>query len=165
MTNFVLVDAPNFVLLVPAPQAAQQASPGEPEYLNPLFTELIRLLGVSLTLDRLASPVTFDDAAALKMRRILARYGFDLPPLTLGELYSLFEYCDRLDAITGKASFARHQQAQWRQLTFALGCGDRTPCQRALDMYANGDMQGLRALHREQGTLAQLGRQYRPPEG
>jgi hypothetical protein len=32
-------------------------------------------------------------------------------------------------------------------------------------MYANGDMQGLRALHREQGTLAQLGRQYRPPEG
>jgi hypothetical protein len=165
MTNFVLVDAPNFVLLASTPDVIERFSLRETEHLNPLFTEVIRLLRVSSALHELASPVTYDDASAPKMKRILARYGFDLPPLTVGELYGLFEYCDKLDAITGKASFASHQQAQWQQLSLALCSGDRGPCQRVLEMYANCDVQGLRAFHREQDTLTQLGRGYRPLGG
>jgi hypothetical protein len=125
-----------------------------------VFTEIIRSLGLSLSMNDLLRPVTFDDALAPAMRRVLARYGFDLPPLTVGELYGLLEYCDRLDALTGSGVFAQDQLPQWRQMSYGLRSSDSSPCQRALELYALDDSRGLRALHREQRTLVHLGRAY-----
>ena len=159
MSNFVLVDAPNFVL-VAAPEAVGEPS-GAPDYVNPLFGELLHLLGLRVAPGTLASPLHFDDASGPRMRRILARYGFELPPLTLAELLGLLEYCDRLDALTGRGILAEHQQAHWQQLALALGPSTRSPCRQALALYACGDLAGLRSLHQAQGTLARLGRQFR----
>jgi hypothetical protein len=160
MTNFILMDAPNFVLLVSTPDVDDWASLGEPEYLNPSFAEIVRLLGVSAGRDELASTVTFIGAAMQAMRQVLTRYGFDLPPLTVGELYGLFEYCDRLDAATGLGMFAPQQLSQWHWMSSQLGLERRYPGRRAIELYALHDARGLRAWHREQGTLAQLGRAY-----
>ena len=91
------------------------------------------------------------------MRRILARYGFDLPPLTVGELYGLLAYCDRLDALTGTSVFAPHQLALWQGLSANLESSRAAPGLRAIALYAAGDSQGLRDLHRQQVTLVQLG--------
>ena len=158
MTNFLLVDAPNFVLLLSTREAQGPASFGPPIHLNPVFNELVAQMAFSSSVDELACPVTFDGRSIVLMRKVLAQYGFDLPPLTVGELFGLFAYCDALDALSGIGVFARQQRRRWRQMSDGLRSGHRTPGQRALAMYARGDLPGLRALHRAQGTMAELGR-------
>jgi len=161
MSNFVLVDAPNFVL-VDEPEPAD-ASPPAREYVNPCFGELLRLLAVSIDGASLGQALVFDDRSAPRMRRILARYGFELPPLTLAELLGLLDYCDRLDALTGCGLLAEHQQVVWQQLTRALGPCAGAPSREALGLFARGELAGLRRLHRTESTLARLGRDYRLP--
>ena len=104
-----------------------------------------------------AGQLTFERATIRAMRPILVRYGFDLPPITVGELYGLLEYCDRLDALTGSSVFAPHQLSLWQSLSASLESSRAAPGRRAIALYAAGDAQGLRDLHREQGTLVQLG--------
>jgi hypothetical protein len=164
MTRFVLVDAANFVLLASPAETAERVALGELAYLNPVFAKVVRLLDLDRVAAELSSRVAFNDASALEMRRILERYGFDLPPQTVGELCGLFEYCDRLDASTGTGIFATHQQRQWQELSFALDPSGRSPSRRALALYACGDTQGLRTFHRDERTLVRLGWQDRAPE-
>lgn len=163
MHNFILVDAPNFVL-VADPEPAPGGS-AEPDYVNPLFGQLLRLLDVPVAVHTLGHALAFDDRTAPQMRRILTRYGFDLPPLTLAELLGLLDYCDRLDALTGRGLLAEHQQATWQQLSLRLGPSGRGPSRTALALYARGDLAALRTLHRTEDTLVRLGRDYRLAEG
>lgn len=159
MSNFILVDAPNFVLVAEPEVAAESVA--EPDYVNPMFGQLLRLLDLRVAAHTLGQALQFDDRSAPRMRRILVRYGFELPPLTLAELLGLLDYCDRLDALTGRGLLAEHQQSTWQQLSLRLGSSARAPSREALSLYARGDLAGLRALHRLQGTLVRLGRDYR----
>ena len=159
--NFILIDAPDFVLLDASPARATPHPLGQPQYSSPLFSELVRLLGPILGEDGCSSPLTFAGPSNKAMRRILERYGFDLPPLTVGELYGLLEYCDRLDALSGNGVFAEDQRLRWQSLCVGLDRDGVSPGRRAISLYSSGDLHGLRILHRDQGTLARLGLAYR----
>ena len=159
--NFILVDAPDFVLVVASSEHAATHPLGQPQYLNPAFSDLVRQLGPADGAGGCLSELTFKGTSFVAMRRILVRYGFDLPPLTVGELYGLLEYCDRLDALTGNGVFAAGQLSQWQTLSEVLDCDGISPGRRAVTLYSMGDLHGLRNLHREDGTLARLGQAYR----
>jgi hypothetical protein len=95
------------------------------------------------------------------MRLVLLHYGFDLPPLTVAEFFGLLEYCDELDALAGAGVFPAAEQPAWQHLSIELLSITHLPCRKAAELYSRGDLAELRALHREQGTLAALGRHYR----
>jgi len=159
--NFILIDAPDFVLLVDSSERTAPHPLGQPQFLNPEFSDLVRLLDSHHLEGGCSGQLTFHGASILAMRRILERYGFELPPLAVSELYGLLEYCDRLDAIAGTGVFAPEQLKQWQWLADSLECGRVAPGRLAIALHTAGDTQGLRRLHREQGTLVQLGRAYR----
>lgn len=159
--NFILIDAPDFVLLVASTQRTAPHPFGQPQYLNPAFSDLVRRFGPTHGESGCSSRLTFEATSIRAMRRILERYGFDLPPLTVGELYGLLAYCDRLDALTGIGMFAADQLSRWQALSKGLDCNGVSPGRRAINLYSSGDLNGLRDLHREQGTLARLGLAYR----
>lgn len=159
--NFILVDAPNFVLLGASWEGYVRRPPGQPQYLNQAFSHLVRVLGLTPEEEVLSNLLSFDGVAVVEMRRLLDRYGFDLPPLTVGELYGLLEYCDRLDAFTGNGVFTADQLSQWHSLNKSFDCDWGSPWRLALDLYSSGDLRSLRSLHRELGTLARLGLAYR----
>lgn len=159
--NFVLVDAPNFVLLVASAARATSHPLGRPQYLNPVFSDLVRLLDMNHHAGDCSSQLIFEGASIPAMRGLLKRYGFDLPPLDAGELYGLLEYCDRLDAFTGKGMFTPNQLSHWQSLSDGLDWTGVSPGRRAISMFSLGDLHGLRGLHRQNGTLAHLGRAYR----
>jgi hypothetical protein len=163
MTNFLLVDAPNFVLLASSSKRCLHHL-GMPSYLNSMFDEVIGLLGDSVDFDQLTAPVAFEGKSARMMRAVLAQYGFDLPPLTVAELLGFFEYCDRFDALTGMGVFDPVQRAWWQSICCGLGSSRRTPCRLSIEMYTQGDTHGLVRLHRQRQTLACLGRDYRAVE-
>jgi hypothetical protein len=158
MPNFVMIDAPNFVLRG-GPHVADD--PDEPQYLNPAFALLVGLLGVRRSFTPPTAVVRYDDPAAALMRRIVLHYGFELPPLTAAELFGLLAYCDELDALSGANVFPASEQAGWQHLSIELLSATHLPCRRAAELYSRGDIAGLRSLHREQGTMAALGRRYR----
>jgi hypothetical protein len=160
MTNFLLVDAPDFVLRASSTDTASRWPFGEPAPLNPAFTEIIGLLGVNPEVDEPSGPLTFDGDSAVAMRRVMARYGFELPPLSVAELFGFFAYCDRLDALVGRGVLAPHQRPPWQAMCTALLSDGCSPDQRAVDAYGGGDAPALRRLHRERDTLAGLGRAY-----
>jgi len=158
MPNFVIIDGPNFVLRGD-PHPADDAE--EPQYLNMAFARLVSLLGVRRSTSPPAAIVRYSDPAAALMRRVLVHYGFDLPPLTVAEFFGLLEYCDELDALSGAGVFPAEEQPRWQHLSIELLSTSHLPCRRAAELYSRGDLDELRALHREQSTLAALGRRYR----
>jgi len=159
--NFVLVDAPDFVLVVASSEHTTIHPLGQPQYLNPALSDLVLQMGPTHGAGGCLSELTFEGTSFVAMRRILVRYGFDFPPLTVGELYGLLEYCDRLDALTGNGVFSADQLTRWQSLSEVLDCDGISPERRAVTLYLSGDLQGLRNLHREEGTLARLGLAYR----
>lgn len=156
--NFVMVDAPNFVLRG-GPHPADD--PDEPQYLNPAFARLVALLGVHRSSSPPTAVIRYGDPAAALMRRVLVHYGFDLPPLTAAEFFGLLAYCDELDALCGAGIFPPTDQPQWQHLAVELISTTHLPCRKAAELYSHGDLAELRVLHREQQTLAVLGRRYR----
>lgn len=165
MANFVLVDAPNFVLLSLPDDVLQRSRVECPEYLNPQLGALLKRMGVCAQSDDLRAPIDFDGPARIALRRVLQRYGFELPPLNVAELLGLLDYCDHLDAATGRGVLDRRQCALWQQLAQQLPLSDGA-CQReAAQLYARGDLAALRELHRLQGTLTKLGRNYHRARG
>ncbi|MBP6903254.1 MAG: hypothetical protein KBC73_24410 [Burkholderiaceae bacterium] len=161
MTNFVLVDAPNFVLVAAQTDVRQRCADECPDYLNPQLGALLRRLGVCA---RSAAPdeaLELDEAGRAALRRLLRHYGFELPPLTVAELLGLLDYCDHLEALSGAALLAEHQRALWLRLAQSLPAPSHSTLAHAAGLYARGELQALRALHRAQNTLTELGRRYR----
>ena len=62
--------------------------------------------------------------------------------------------------MAGADMFAANQLPEWRELSAGLDRGRLSPARRAIDLYSRSDTAGLRALHRECGTLAELGMAY-----
>jgi hypothetical protein len=91
MTNFILIDAPDFVLLAASNQRTTRLPPGRPLYFNRALSDLVRLLGALDAEADCSSELRFEGPSHRSMRRILERYGFDLPPLDIGELYGMLD--------------------------------------------------------------------------
>jgi len=166
MHNFVILDMPDFVLIQASENDDVQRPEGEPTFLNNVFNDIFQTLGVRMNLSREADPVHFFRATRPRIRFVLAQYGFERLPRTLGELCGLFDYCDRLDVITGIGVFEPEMHARWQQLTFELS-GQRTgtPHRPAIELYRRGDSAALLAWHSEQDVLTELGRAYRHVPG
>jgi hypothetical protein len=110
-------------------------------------------------------PVSFGADTEPLMRAVLARYGFERLPATRAELFGLFEYCDCLDAASGIGMRPPDQLAAWQAASFEVWRRKRPDLMPAIERFCAGDVDGLRALHRAEDTLARLGRDYfRPAE-
>ncbi len=109
--------------------------------------------------------VSFGPETEPVMRVVLARYGFERLPATWAELFGLFEYCDCLDAASGIGMRPPEQLAAWQAASFEVWRRKRPDLMPAIERFCAGDVDGLKALHRAEDTLACLGREYlRPAE-
>jgi hypothetical protein len=162
MPDFVLLGMPDFVLIRTRDPASAPRHEDGPTFLNPLFSDLFQATGVRMEHACEADPVRFGAAARARFRPILRQYGFDRLPRTLGELCGLFDYCDRLDAITGVGVFEAEMRARWQQLTFELSARRAgMPHRAAVELYRRGETSALLAWHTEQDVLTQVGTGYR----
>lgn len=122
--------------------------------------ELLRHLGDGAGLRDAAAGVAFNAEAEALMRGVLARYGFERLPATHGELFALFEYCDSLDAASGVGMRPDGEVAEWQAAAFVVWRRKSPQLMPAIELFCAGDIEALRALHREQDTLTTLGRSY-----
>jgi len=161
VSNFVLLGAPNFVL-VELPSAQPPPLEDEPVHLNPVFGEVLDTLGLRVSRCDESERVTLNHQARRMLEPVRQRYGFGRRPRTVGELCGLFEYCDRLDALTGIGIFETSLLEQWQRLAVDL-CARRSgpPDQTAVELYRRGAIDELRAYHQDHSTLTIVGRAYR----
>jgi hypothetical protein len=116
------------------------------------FRELMRLLGGGAGLRDTNEAVAFPPE--------LARYGFGRLPATFAELFALFEYCDSLDAASGVGMRPDGELAEWQAASFVVWRRKSPQLMPAIELYCAGDIDALRAMHREQDTLTALGLRY-----
>jgi len=162
MGNFVIVNMPDFVLVPESESGDAQRPEDGPTFLNKMFTDIFQALGVDRDRFCESDPVHFFRDTRPRIRLVQRQYGFERLPRTLGELCGLFDYCDRLDVITGVGVFKPEMLARWQQLTFELSGQRRAmPYGPAVELYRRGDSEGLLAWHKEQNVLSKLGRSYR----
>lgn len=129
------------------------------------FREILRVLAPDPSRLPQAERVRFDDATDALMRGVLARYGFDRLPATFAELFGLFEYCDNLDAASGVGMRPAEQLAEWQAASFVVWRRKQPELMPAIERFCAGDIDALRALHRDEDTLTRLGERYtRPPD-
>jgi hypothetical protein len=161
VSNFVLLGAPNFVL-VELPSAQPPPLEDEPVHLNPVFGEVLEVLGLRVSCCDESERVTLSHQARRILEPVLQRYGFDRRPRTVGELCGLFDYCDRLDALTGIGIFESALLEQSQRLAFDL-CAQRSgpPDLTAVELYRRGAIDELRTYHQDQATLTVVGQAYR----
>lgn len=156
-----MLNVPNFVLEQLAPDGGREWG-DEPVHLNPAFTKLARVLGLRVSNCDRTDRVIFNKVTKPLLTLLLDRYGFERQPRTVGELFGLFDYCDRLDAIVGTEMVDSPWHAEWQRLASALNSAcSGLPCSAAIEHYRRGEANALRLFHREQETLSALGRAYR----
>jgi hypothetical protein len=95
------------------------------------------------------------------VQRVLDRFGFERRPDTFAELYGLLDYCDRLTAISGLGVVPPNELPAWQARSFLLMSASTPPYRRAAELFCIGDLDGLRAWHREPDALRSLGSAYR----
>lgn len=106
-------------------------------------------------------PVVFSGAVEAQMRKLVADYGFDRLPLTYGELQGLVEYCHDLDSATGRWMFDTDDERRVWQGDFKVWRKHRPHLFPAVELYAEGNLEALRQLHRREDTLTRLGKAWR----
>lgn len=145
---------------VGAPADAARPESTEPRQSAVVFREVLRLLGDDAAVGDIARSVVFAANSELLMRQVLAQYGFERLPSTYREFFALFEYCDSLDAASGVGMRPKDQLAEWQAASFVVWRRKSPELMAAIELYCAGDLAGLRALHRQEDTLATLGRKY-----
>lgn len=150
------------VSILPASPPASAAAPAgpEPRPSAVTFHAVLRALGSAGAGDDVSAAVTFNEECTALMRPMLARYGFERLPATQAELFAMFEYTDCLDAASGVGMRPREHLAEWQAASFEVWQRKSPQLMPAIRLYCAQDVDGLRALHREQDTLTQLGRHY-----
>jgi hypothetical protein len=161
MTNFVLTGAPDFVVVGLPWQPSLPQPGGAPAHVNPDFADVLCLLGAGGDARPLGDAVDHTEASRAALQRVLDRFGFERHPLTYAELHGLFDYCDRLTALSGVGVLPPAELAAWQARSFLLLSRRQAPLLAAARMYGLGDVEGLRAWHRDPDALLQLGRAYR----
>lgn len=157
-----MMNTPDFVLVQAGENGSARRLEDGPIFLNPLFAEIFEATWVRMEHSSGSNPLHFNGALRSQIRPILRQYGFERPPRTLGELCGPFDYCDRLDAMTGLGLFAPELLARWQQLTFELSAQRAgTPHRTAIERYRRGDTVELLACHHKQDVLTKPGSDYR----
>ncbi len=136
------------------------ALPAGPQQSAVEFREVLRLIGGGEAATDVSASVLFTEPCELVLRRVMTRYGFDRLPVTYGELFGLFEYCDSLDAASGVGLRPKDQLDEWQAASFVVWRRNQPQLMPAIERYCAGDTDGLRALHSQQDTLTTLGRNY-----
>jgi hypothetical protein len=127
------------------------------------FREILRALAPDPSRNPHEDAVRFTEATEALMRRVLERYGFERLPADFAELFGLFEYCDNLDAASGVGMRPPEQWAEWQAASFEVWRRKQPELMPAIELFCAGDIERLRALHRDEDTLARLGRTYLQP--
>jgi len=127
------------------------------------FSEVLRLTGDSGGKHDNSNAVVLQGRAELKMRQIIARFGFDRLPYSFGELHGIMDYCDSLKVFAGDDFVSADLKAVWQD-------GSRTLIEQkfpqllsAFTLYCKGDVDGLHMLHKSDDTLTKLGVDYHEP--
>jgi hypothetical protein len=161
VTNFVLTGFPDFIVVGEAWQSSRPRPGGEPTHIAVDFHELLSLLGASYDRPELTDRVQYSEAGEAALRVVLERFGFERRPDTYAELYGLLEYCDRLTALSGIGVIHPSGLRAWQMRSFLLLSRQERPYFRAAELFCIGDLQGLRAWHRNPDALLQIGRAFR----
>jgi hypothetical protein len=125
------------------------------------FDEITRLMGGSAANGDKNDPVVFQGTAELQMHQLIAKYGFERFPFTYGELFGLCEYCNELEAITGRRSCPPKEQVLWQFGSFRVWGRTKPEILPAARLYADDDIAGLARLHTRDDTLTQLGKDFK----
>ncbi len=128
----------------------------------PVLREILRVLAP----DPRTPPtdaVTIGPEVEPLVRAVLDRYGFERLPATWAELFGLFDYCDCLDAASGVGMRPPEDLAGWQAASFEVWRRKRPELMPAIERFCAGDIDGLKLMHRNEDTLARLGREYMQP--
>jgi len=152
---------PSLALVPPSPvnQVAAALS-AEPALFDINMEEVLHLTGGSAANGDKNDPIVLQGSAETQLRRIIAEFGFDRLPLTLGEFNGLLDYCLRLDSVAGN-----HQSEEIReswQLSSLKVCAKHEPEKlEAAKLYCARDRTALLACHKANKTLETLGRDWK----
>ena len=124
------------------------------------FKEVLRLIGGGAVSGHVSGAVVFTEPSEHLMRQVASRYGFDRLPVSYGELFALFEYCDSLDAASGMGMRPKDQLAEWQAASFEVWRRKKPELMPAIELFCAGEIAALRALHLREDTLTKLGRNY-----
>jgi hypothetical protein len=160
MTNFVLIDLPNFIV-VGRPRRCDQTRPdGEPSHLDANFAAVLELMGASADGPEPADKIVYNDLGDAMLRRVLDRFGFERRPDTFAELYGLLDYCDRMTAISGIGFAHPRDLPDWQARSFLLVSAQTDPHIEAARLFCLRDFGALRAWHRESDAMRRIGIAY-----
>jgi hypothetical protein len=145
----------------PQPRAAtvQERVTFEPTHSAINFEDILRLTGGKAKSDK-DDPVVFQGQVEFQMRQLIAKYGFDRLPLTYGELFGLINYCDGLEAASGKDTFPPEELKLWQTGSLAVWARNYPDRVEAATLYCQDDLPALQALHRREATLQRLGDEF-----
>lgn len=124
----------------------------------------VRLLGENPDVRDNNDPTVLSGATELGFRKLIAAYGFDRLPLTYGEVEGLTDYVELLwigeesKGVKHVPGLATPQESFLKVLERKLPWMV-TPAK----LFYAGDIAGLRAYHKENDTLTQLGLNYKEP--
>jgi len=124
------------------------------------FKEVLRLIGGAADSGEVSGAIVFTEPSERLMRQVAVRYGFDRLPVTYGELFALFEYCDSLDAASGVGMRPKDQLDEWQAASFVVWRRKNPELMPAIELFCAGEIAALRALHLQEDTLTKLGRNY-----
>lgn len=136
------------------------------EMLNLNWSQVTRVIG-DVANGNSTDAVIYFGEAELKMRRIIAMFGFPRLPLTWGEINGVLDYCEGLSNAAGDgypADCVEMFQIASRRVLVRI----QPELVPALDAYVAGNTAALLAIHTREKTIEQLGRgwrEYQFPEG
>ena len=149
--------------LVPLPKRnpiEAQVNASGPALFDINIDEVTHLKGGSAANGDNSDSVVMQGSAEVAMRRLIAEFGFDRLPLTFGEFHGLRDYCLLLDGVAGTQYDGRAKKV-WQGAALHVFSKNNPEHAEAFKLYAGGDREGLRKLHREQNTLVTLGKQFK----
>lgn len=101
--------------------------------------------------------------AEVRLRQIIAAFGFPRMPQTYGELRGLLDYCALLETAAG---FTVHENPKDLEICHRTAFRVMTKYHPGyvmpFQLFINRDIEGLRAWHTREGLLERLGREFEP---
>lgn len=131
-----------------------------PNHLDVNFDEITRLMGDSAANGDKNDPVVLTGSAELAMRQLIAHYGFDRLPLTIGELYGFMDYADKLDSASGARFCPEDELHLWRKGSFSVWKRKYPELMPAIELFCAGNLSELKALHVREHTMEKLGKAF-----
>lgn len=106
--------------------------------------------------DSPSDPVVSSGKAELQLRRLIARFGFNRLPMTIGEFHGLLDYCYMLFTVNGEIHSDAEIQAVWRETAIPIYIEYHPDYKDAILLYCAGNLEALKSFHTENGILEKL---------